>query len=286
MAKPKVVVGVDGSEPAAAALRWASREAAARGVRLVVVMAWDLLGQPHLQGVEGFDRDYDEGKALDGLAGFVTATIGPEAAHDAELEAPCDLSARALLDTAEGDDLLVVGSRGLGGFKGLLLGSVSDQVVHHATGPVVVVPRDVAQWRGRIVVGVDGSAASIHALTWGIAEARRWEATVEAVTVWPYPYGAGLPFSPVVDPADVEKGAARALEDAVAQACAGGGFPVERSVVPGVAARELRERASGASLLVVGNRGRGGFAGLLLGSVSSQCARHAPCPTAVIRAGA
>jgi nucleotide-binding universal stress UspA family protein len=167
----------------------------------------------------------------------------------------------------------------LGGFKSLLLGSVSEQVVHHAAGP----PFDRPQRHGKIVVGVDGSEPSIAALTWAIDEGRRWDASVLAVAVMPLrseaaPASVGLTASSDVD-------SARAvLEEGIRRAGGGCELFVERYVTYGQPAGVLRKLAADATLLVVGSSGLEGFPGLLLGSVGSQCVPHAPCPTVVMRA--
>ncbi|HET9443136.1 MAG TPA: universal stress protein [Acidimicrobiales bacterium] len=131
-----VAVGVDGSEGSRRALRWAAAEARLRGAGLRVVQAWTYLDQPG----DRFDPTFAEDDVRRQLQAELDA-IGPEAEGLAvELVAVCDLPVRGLLDASDGADLLVVGARGLGGFEGLLLGSVSQQVAHHARGPVVIVP--------------------------------------------------------------------------------------------------------------------------------------------------
>ena len=139
--------------------------------------------------------------------------------------------------------------------------------------------------QGRIVVGVDGSEHSIRALRWALEEASFRKARLQAVTVWHNTYTGDTGFGGFapVDPAQLEEGARRGLEDALAQVSAdASSCPVEPVVVEGGAAQALLATAKGADLLVVGNRGRGGFRGLLLGSVSSQCVQHASCPVVVI----
>jgi nucleotide-binding universal stress UspA family protein len=131
----RVVVGVDGSAGSRRALRRAALEALAHDATLEVVLAWGLLDQPG----GGFDPQYDEGAARDDLQRIVEDELDPEPPR-IELRPVNDLPSRALLTAGEGAWTLVVGSRGLGGFKGLLLGSVSQQVVHHAPCPVMVVP--------------------------------------------------------------------------------------------------------------------------------------------------
>lgn len=137
----------------------------------------------------------------------------------------------------------------------------------------------------RIVVGVDGSETSSAALRWAIEEARCHRATVEAVHAWhdayvggAYPYAAG-----VVDPAVYQEVGASILATVVNSADESGlDAPVARVLLNDTPAHALLEAAKGADLIVVGSRGRGGFTGLLLGSVSHQVVHHAPCPVVVI----
>ena len=131
-----VVVGVDGSEGSLRALRWAAEEARIRGARLRVLRAWSYADQPE----GGFDPAYDEEAARRVLDESIASLGTDSSGLKIERRIVCDLPARALLDAAADADLLVVGSRGLGGFQGLLLGSVSQQVVHHAPCPIVIVP--------------------------------------------------------------------------------------------------------------------------------------------------
>jgi nucleotide-binding universal stress UspA family protein len=139
---------------------------------------------------------------------------------------------------------------------------------------------------GRIVVGVDGSENASVALRWALQESALRGDTLEVVAAWHYPYASdvGYGFAPAVDPTALENAAAEGLEQALRDACPDKDIRsrVERVVVQGSAANNLIEAAKGADLLVVGTRGRGGFRGLLLGSVSTQCVHHAPCPVAVI----
>jgi nucleotide-binding universal stress UspA family protein len=135
----------------------------------------------------------------------------------------------------------------------------------------------------RIVVGVDGSENSLVALRWALDEAERRQATVEAVNAWQYPY-TGVGFAPYIDAYGLEDAASMTLRDAVRSVCADqAAFErIDRLVVQETPAHALVHAAKGADLLVVGSRGRGGFAGLLLGSVSTQCVHHAPCPVVVV----
>jgi nucleotide-binding universal stress UspA family protein len=140
----------------------------------------------------------------------------------------------------------------------------------------------------RIVVGVDGSSESTHALRWALAEARLRGAAVEVVHAWHYPawtYSPAILSTPVFAREDLEVEAKAVLDGTVDGVLAEEAEPpaLDRVVVEGPAAEELVRRSEKAELLVVGHRGRGGFAGLLLGSVAHQCSAHATCPVVVVR---
>lgn len=280
-----IVVGVDESEGAAAALRWAVQEADLRGATLTAVLAWAYLDQHHVPR-GSFDADYGEDDARAALDAIVAGTLGADVPVAVEREVVCDLAAPALLRVADGADLLVVGARGLGGFSGLLLGSVSQHVLHHAACPVAVVRGRAAPPEGRaehVVVGLDGSPASREALAWAVTEARLRSARLTAVRAHLSPYlgfpeGAGLALDPAV-----EEEAARGTLDAAVDSVDTTGLAVERQVVAGGAAAAILDAAADADLVVLGSRGVGGFRGMLLGSVSSHVTRHATCPVVVLR---
>jgi nucleotide-binding universal stress UspA family protein len=133
---------------------------------------------------------------------------------------------------------------------------------------------------GRIVVGVDGSTGARRALAWAVDEAERRGATVEAVHAWEPPLAVATPLG--VAPVDLhqddlgtEMEAMRALVADVAPAA-------ELTFGAGSPAGALLEAGRDADLIVVGSRGRGGFAGLLLGSVSQQVAHHSPVPVVIV----
>jgi nucleotide-binding universal stress UspA family protein len=141
----------------------------------------------------------------------------------------------------------------------------------------------------KIVVGVDGSPESREALRWALEEARLRDATVRAVHAWGSPYFFAPGFGPAEDfqaPA-LHEGAEKLLSSIVAEVAGKNpDIEIEEVVAEGPAASVLVEAAKGADLLVVGSRGHGGFVGLLLGSVSQQCASHAPCPVLIVRSEA
>ena len=138
-----------------------------------------------------------------------------------------------------------------------------------------------------IVVGVDGSASAEEALRFAAREARLRDARLRLVTVWHVPTAAYSGMGvPVFDSAaEMEAESNQVLDEAVERLAAElDGVEVERVVREGRAASGLVDEARGAELLVVGSRGHGGFVGLLMGSVSSECAQHASCPVVIVRA--
>jgi nucleotide-binding universal stress UspA family protein len=138
----KVVVGVDGSEGSRKALRWAAAEATARGDDLELVHVWEppQAYAPLGLGAYPLDPEPIREAARSLLEDLVSQARELAPGIDIRGELVEGAAAHALLDHARSADLLVVGSRGLGGFRSLLLGSVSQQVVHHAPCPVVIVP--------------------------------------------------------------------------------------------------------------------------------------------------
>jgi nucleotide-binding universal stress UspA family protein len=152
----------------------------------------------------------------------------------------------------------------------------------------------MAAGQGSIVVGVDGSEPSGRALRWALREAAARGDRVVALTAFQVPLlGTGeFPWSIAPPPSyveleveDLRQAGLERLEQEVAAATSETGVDVPRElrVVESAAAQALLAAAEQADLLVVGSRGRGGFTGLLLGSVSSQCSQHAPCPVVIVR---
>ena len=283
-----IVVGVDGSEGASQALLWACREAEVRGWPITAVMAWGFLDQHHANLEESFDPHYTEVDALAALDAYIEQSLPPERSGKVRRHIVVDLAAAALLDASADADLLVVGARGLGGFRSLLLGSVSQQCLHHASCPVAVVRNDRAALEDghveRIVVGVDGSEPSRQALAWAVEEGRLRHSHLTIVHAWHVPYFDGFPYTTgAFDPASFEDTARVTLDATIAGVdFTGLSEPVERVLATGGAAPGLLEAAKGADLVVVGARGRGGFGELLLGSVSQQVTHHATCPVVVV----
>ncbi|HVX17415.1 MAG TPA: universal stress protein [Acidimicrobiales bacterium] len=285
MASSKIVVGVDESAGSAEALQWAVAEARLRDADVVAVLAWGFLDQHQISGVD-FDPSYAEGDARKALDEFVARAVGDEAASHVMSMPICDLPVPALLEASAGADLLVVGARGLGGFKGLLLGSVSQRCLHHTEIPIAVVRNVRAQGSslGRVVVGVDNSSEARRALRWAIDEAARRGAQLDVVTAWEVPVVGGMPIATAaLDPEVSEQAAvdrlARAVRDEDTSSVTG---TIRRIAVQGGPSSVLISRAEGADLLVVGSRGHGALGRMLVGSVATQLSHHAPCPLVVV----
>jgi nucleotide-binding universal stress UspA family protein len=137
---------------------------------------------------------------------------------------------------------------------------------------------------GRIVVGVDGSSHSEEALRWAVGQARRTGQQVDAVISWTMPVDYGMGTAGAIAAYDWEGVATTTLKETVARAVdPADADRVSQRVVMGHPAKVLLDAAADADLLVVGSRGRGGFAGLLLGSVSQHVIARATCPVAVVR---
>lgn len=137
---------------------------------------------------------------------------------------------------------------------------------------------------GRIVVGVDGSDASIKALRWAVRQAELTGDTVEAVNSWEYPATSWSVMPGMPEDFDPQAVATVALTEALEEALgAAGAAAISKVVVIGNPAQSLLDRAAGANLLVVGARGYTGFKATLLGSVSLHVTQHAPCPVTVVR---
>ena len=140
---------------------------------------------------------------------------------------------------------------------------------------------------GRIVVGIDGSPSSERALRWAVDRARESGGTVDAVIAWDVPVSAGIPVNyggAQISAADWEGNSRTVLDETLGKVLSEEErAQVHPRTVQGHPARVLLQAAEGAYQLVVGSRGHGGFAGMLLGSVSQHLIAHAPCPVTVIR---
>lgn len=283
----RIIVGVDGSDPSSQALLWAVREGELHGAEVHAVLTWGLLDQHHPGGESRFEDDYDREDAEEALDSYVQAAVGAEPAVPVTLRPVNDLPARGLLGATDADSLLVLGARGRGGFAGLLLGSVSQQCLHHSQCPVAVIRAGtemVGHDPERIVVGVDGSDTARRALDWAAEEARVRGARLEVIHTWQIPYAGGYPYALGAPDLDQLEQAARAGLDRILDGFDESGLaqPVERIVTSGDPAAVILDVAQGGDLVVLGSRGIGGFKGLLLGSTAHHVVHHAACPVVVV----
>ncbi|HET9116887.1 MAG TPA: universal stress protein [Pseudonocardiaceae bacterium] len=283
-----VVVGVDGSQAALHAVRWAAADArnAECALSLVHALEWPLVGFPVPTGLRA---DWTQQMVEQGRRWLKEAQ---EAAESAAPGVPTQVhlftgEPRAtLLAEAQHARELVVGSRGLGGFTRMLLGSTSAAVTLHASCPVVAVVHGQGDAAGPVVVGLDGSAASEHALEYAFQAAARAGAALRAVHAWDDLGTLHSPMAPAeaLPVNEIEGAAHRMLTEQLTNWREK--YPdivVERQVIHEQPAVALIELGRQARMIVVGFRGRGGFARLLLGSVSQTVVRHATCPVVVCR---
>ena len=270
-----ILVGYDGSPGSERALSWAVREARWRGAVLTICHAWPPGYVPAAAaGDEQPDRAQRDGEqCLARALRFARDIMGPGQARPLLAAGP---AAQVLCGHSAGAEMVVVGSRGRGGFAGSLLGSVGQQVAAHAPGRVVVVRGHwpaAAYAPGRVVVGADGSPASRAAIAFAVEEA-----ALRAVPL--------LAVSALADAPGSLGGAGR-LEDSAGQDIARWEkehpeVTIVWQVTPGQPRTALLDAAAEAQLLVVGGRGWGGITGMLLGSVSQAMLHHAPCPVGVV----
>lgn len=284
-----VVVGVDGSAAALQAMRWAATEAAILGVPLRIVNVWTTPVSLWSGPLYGYMDPVELAEGSERIVDRARRTLERELGDQApvmELRSLNGNPAHELLKESEGSGLVVVGNRGRGEVTGLILGSVSSGCAHHTTIPLVIIGTDHAVGSGRIVVGIDGSPGSLDALRWAAREANLHETELEVVHGWEMP-AVSPPGGPVFEPlADhgAPGAATRFVERLTDEALGDGPRPqvMKVRVVGAPPVQALMDAAAGAALLVVGTRGRGGFTGLVLGSVSRRCIHHSPCPVAVI----
>ncbi|MDK1348831.1 universal stress protein [Streptomyces sp. 378] len=285
-----VVVGVDGSPSSLAAVEAAAREALLRGARLRVVHAflWPAmhvpLGSSPLGPPGGGLRNMAEHLVAEAVARARSAAPEVDVTHAVVTGEPLTV----LEAQSRAAELVVVGSRGMGGFVGLLVGSTAVHLAAHGACPVLVV-REAGEVSGPVVLGVDGSAAGERAVDFAFAEAALRMAPLVALHAWTN-WNAPLPepqdpSEPYANP----PGALAAEEERLLfEGLAGHqerhpDVAVEHRLVRGRTREALIEASRSAQLVVVGARGRGGFVGLLLGSVSQALLHHAHCPVAVVR---
>ncbi len=282
-----ILVGIDGSPGSHAAVRWAAEAAVLRDepvtlmhVIAPIVVSWpiDHLEVSYAEWQEDNAQHIIEQaqKTLDAAIGDSRPAVRARLRHDGIVTELTDASANA--------KMVVVGSRGLGPISGAMLGSVSRVLLHHAQCPVVVTKADAVKARDRtspVLLGIDGSQASEAATAFAFDEASRRGVDLVALHAW-----SDVGVFPILgmDWQEYEEQG----HEVLAERLAGWHerYPdvhVRRRVVCDRPARWLIDESRRAQLVVVGSRGRGGIAGMLLGSVSTAVAESASTPVIVVR---
>ncbi|MDG4809289.1 universal stress protein [Micromonospora sp. WMMD1120] len=281
-----VVVGVDGSPSSLVAAEHAARAAHLRSRPLLLVhgylhpFGYGVPLNPYDLGVPAPSAEAQ--KMLERTAAELTDRW-PDLTVD--VRQVTGGPGATLIEESRRAELVVVGSRGLGGFTGLLLGSVGAQVAAHARCPVLVVRPDEQPIPvdAPVLVGVDGSESAALAVGYGADEAALRDVPLVLTHVGPPEQDRSVPEEIEEAQAAYRADAVRLLADASGRARAAHPDLVvrEHPIRAAGAAQGLIEASGTASLLVVGTRGRAGFAGLLLGSVSQAAIQHAHCPVLV-----
>ncbi|MFI9617214.1 universal stress protein [Streptomyces sp. NPDC052023] len=289
MANP-VVVGVDGSPSSLHAVEVAAREADLRGValRLVHAFGWPSIhvppGGPPWNPAAAGVRELVDGTLIEAEQRARGAAPHVETTREVTVGEP--LMVLEIESRTAG--LVVVGSRGLGAFGSLLLGSTAVHLAAHGHCPVLVV-RGRPDHSGPVLLAVDGSPAGEEAVAFSFAEASLRGVDLVALHVWntwserAYE-GPGDPLNVVVDIERLREEEQRLLDDTLSPwQERHPGVTVQRRLVRSRVRPALIEASREAQLVVAGARGRGGFTGLLLGSVSQALLHHAYCPVTVVR---
>lgn len=293
-----IVVGIDGSEQSNCALVWAAREAKLRKQPLHLVTAYTV----PIFAASGLDGGYatvDDDVIRQGAEAVLRESAAKVAHLDVDMDARVENgdAAGVLLEMSETAELLVFGSRGRGGFIGRLLGSVSTALPAHSKCPTVTVPLSCAKRfddapaeapakpiEKVVVVGVDGSDQARYAVLLAAEQAERSGCTLRIICAV-QPYTGSLAWMPA--PVDREALFAEIQE----QLDAGERWlrshfpklPIEVQLIEGAAVEVLVKATETAELLVMGTRGRGGFAGMMLGSTTDGVRHHAKGPIMVVR---
>jgi nucleotide-binding universal stress UspA family protein len=288
-----IVAAVDGSESARHAALWAAAEADHRHLPLRLVKAIKIPAVPYTGG-RTVEQRYIDAMTHDGrdlLAG-IKADI-TEIHPDLEVHSDVVLAdpVATLVAESESAAIMVLGSRGLGGFTGILVGSTAVALVAHGHCPVAVIRSrttdGVPPAGGPVVVGVDGSAAGDAAVELAFEEASLRGTDLVAVHTWTE-YGSDSSYAHARQFALDWEAVETKQHEVLAERLAGWPEKYPDVIVRRIVTRDrpvsaLLEQSAEAQLLVVGSRGHGGFTGMLLGSTSQALIYHATCPLLVTR---
>lgn len=290
----EIVVGVEDSEGSRAALDQALLQAELTGRPVLAVNAWSYpvwgggvpgVGYDVLQ--PPLDSAHVAQQLVDGLVEEALGRRAPDPGLVVRTQVQQGDPGRVLVELAEQAGLLVVGGRAHGPVLSALLGSATTYCLHHAGCPVMVVPHEAPSLAdpARVVVGLDDSAGSRSALRWGLDAARRHGCPLVVVHAWVLSAPPGRDWaqhlpSPEQSEAWTREWFDRELAEVLPDRR---GIEVRAELVRGGPSQVLLDVAGADDLLVLGARGRGGFASLVLGSVATQCAQHAHGLAVVVR---
>ena len=286
MKTKEILVGTDGTAASQAAVQWAAGEAERRHrlLRIMHVFDWEWRSARYESGTEYIDVSRQLADAVVAGASAQARAVAP--AVQLELDTLIGNPAPCLLEAAAEAELVVLGSRGRGGFASLLLGSVSQRVATHATCPVVVVRGRGNVTEGPVVVGVDDSPRAEHVLATAFEAATGRETSLAVIrTYLPSPplWMAGVPVADYATPKEDAEEHARVEELLAPWRHKFPEVKVDVMVSHDSPAAVLTGVSHGAQLVVVGSHGHGSIAAALLGSTGLQLLHHADCPVLIAR---
>lgn len=286
----RIVVGVDCSEGSLDALDWATRLAERTGAPLQLVTGWEYPWWSFLPAPISLTPVPNPGDVEGSVAAGIESLVADRGIEHLLAGRPVVREgggAAVLVDEAQPDDIVVVGTRGHGAAIDTLIGSVSSRVAATAPCSVVVVPPGSPARRtaGPVVVGVDGSEQSLAAVAWAAATTGK-DTPVTVVATWGVPmlFGHDGLSTDVVTALESDQRRAEAAADRAAGILATAGRTYCVEVCQGEARRVISEFGSRALMTVVGARGRTGLSHALLGSVATSLVHHPECVVAVVRA--
>ncbi len=281
-----VVAGLDGSEMSPAVVEWAAAEAGRRHAALRLVHAVPVTGYwkvgPVLDDLDTLLGE--QGKEM--LADVASALRTTDPALELSMVLARGDAVSALRQESEGARLTVIGAHAASRVTGVIFGSVALALASMNPAPVAVIgPGQIAKTTGPVVVGVDWSHTSDAAVAFAFEAAALRHSDLIAVHSWNDTVSNGaFPVQPVwVDPAAIEKQERVLLADRLAGW--GEKYPevkIHQEVVRRRPVPALLDHSRTAQLVVVGSRGRGGFAGMLLGSTSQALITHSGCPVVIV----
>lgn len=293
-----VIVGVDGTDSSRHALEWSAHQASVRGLGLRVVAAAGPLASvgmfvrgTHVEPRPPDENDIQNATRILEYAADWAFRLFPELEIQTRLSWARPVDALLTEATAPGASVVVVGSRGLSGIVAAFVGSVGIELAARSPVPVIVLPHEHATAhgvRGRVIVGLDGSEPSRKAARFAFSQAEFYKTELVAVSAWQPLVAFAAATGPIppelFDDTTAAEAARQALEEELGDLrLRHPSVSIRPLVVRAHPVVALLEEATPADLIVVGSRGRGGFRGLLLGSVSHSVLHGAKGPVAILR---